>query len=141
MWSTILPSLVGFLGVLVGAFMVRGNERGRRRLDFIEKQLRDLYSPLHSIRQEIRALSELRVRIEGASDEAWRQLCADRNGTCATATLPSSSRMVQGSVAAPPAPSALLGKAAADSAKRQADLDAKALGLRSRQRCLPAPTR
>jgi hypothetical protein len=78
MWSAILPSLIGFLGVLVGVFMVRGNERGRRRLDFVERQLRDLYSPLHSFREEIRALSELRVRIQGAADEAWRELCADR---------------------------------------------------------------
>src|SRR4051812_38960544 len=78
MWSTILPSFIGFLGVLVGAFMVRGNERGRRRLDYVEKQLRDLYTPLHSLRQEIRALSELRVRIQHAADAAWRELCADR---------------------------------------------------------------
>jgi len=54
MWAAILPSLIGFLGVLVGAFMVRGNERGRRRLDFVQTQLRDLYSPLHSLRRSAR---------------------------------------------------------------------------------------
>jgi hypothetical protein len=76
MWTAIVPSIIGLLGVLVGAFMVRGNERGRRRLDFVERQLRDLYSPLHSLRQEIAALSELRVRIERAADGVWRELCA-----------------------------------------------------------------
>lgn len=75
MWSTILPSIVGLLGVVAGALMLRGNERSRQRLDFIEKQLRELYSPLHSLHQEIRTLSETRVRIQHASEAAWREIC------------------------------------------------------------------
>ena len=74
-WSAILPSLIGFLGVLVGAFMVRGNERGLRRLDFVDKQLPIPHSTAFG-RKSVRS-ARLRVRIQGAADSAWRELCAE----------------------------------------------------------------
>lgn len=78
MWTTLIPSVIGFLGVLAGAWLVRSNERQARKLEFVEKQLHELYSPLYATRKEIRSLSELRVRVADAADSAWRELCEDQ---------------------------------------------------------------
>jgi hypothetical protein len=43
----------------------------------MEKQLRELYSPLVSIRKRIRALSELRPRIAGEAQMVWEGLCSE----------------------------------------------------------------
>lgn len=67
-----LTPLLSFAAVFVGAWLVRANDRRRQQLDFIDKQLRQLYSPLLSLRREIRALSELRVRIQSISGATWR---------------------------------------------------------------------
>jgi hypothetical protein len=70
-----IAPIVGLIGVLIGARLNRGNERRRRQLDFIEKQLRELYSPLLGIRKQIRAYGGTRVRVQEATDAAWRELC------------------------------------------------------------------
>lgn len=69
--------IAGIGGVSIGAWLTGRNEAARRRLEFVEKQLRDLYSPLHSIRREIRSLSELRVRVQRTASESWQELAKE----------------------------------------------------------------
>jgi len=75
--SLIVPVAAGLGGVTLGAFLTAWNERRRRQLDFIEKQLEEFYAPLLSIRKHVRALSELRVRVATVSGAVWQELCAD----------------------------------------------------------------
>jgi hypothetical protein len=58
--------LLGFIGLFVGAWLTRSNESKKRRLEFFEKQLRELYGPLWGLRQEIQALSNFRLEVEQA---------------------------------------------------------------------------
>ena len=64
-------------GVALGAFLTAWNERRRHRLDFIEKQLQELYAPLLCIRKHVRALSELRLRVATVSGNVWEDLCSE----------------------------------------------------------------
>jgi len=73
----IIPAVAGLGGVILGAFLTAWNERRRRRLDFVEKQLQELYAPLLSIRKHVRALSELRPRVATVSGNVWEELCND----------------------------------------------------------------
>jgi hypothetical protein len=75
--SIVIPAAAGLGGVTLGAFLTAWNDRRRRRLDFIEKQLQELYAPLLSIRKHVRALSELRVRVATVSGNVWEELCTD----------------------------------------------------------------
>jgi hypothetical protein len=74
-----LTPLLSFAAVFIAAWLVRVNERHKRKLEFMDKQLRELYSPILSLRKEIRALSELRVRVSSAASETWHELC-EREG-------------------------------------------------------------
>jgi hypothetical protein len=65
------------VGVVVGAWLSGRRERRQRRLAFVEKQLKDFYSPMLGLRNEIRMRSELRVRISETADAVWRDLCED----------------------------------------------------------------
>lgn len=75
-WSISLavPALSGFVGVIVGALLTGRRDRKRHRLEFVEKQLHNFYSPMLGIRNEIRMRSELRVRIQGAANIEWAKL-------------------------------------------------------------------
>jgi hypothetical protein len=69
------PAVSGFLGVIVGAWLTACIERGKSRLAFCERQLRELYSPLLGIRQEISVLSEFRQEIRNAAGKVWAERC------------------------------------------------------------------
>ncbi len=69
--ATVSPLLAGYVGVWYGLKQIRVT----KRLDFIEKQLRDFYSMLLGIRKEIEAKSELRPRIQAKSTEVWQEEC------------------------------------------------------------------
>lgn len=71
--SPLVSAVAGLGGVFLGGWLTTRSERRRQRREFITKQLDELYGPLVSMRAEIRALSELRVRIERASDTTWRE--------------------------------------------------------------------
>lgn len=70
-----ISAITGLLGVYIGAQLANRQTYVQRKLDFYEKQLRELYSPLMGIRKEIRILSEFRVEGEKASDEWWKKVC------------------------------------------------------------------
>jgi len=70
-------SFLGALGgTLLGGWMNARREKTQRRVAFLERQLRDLYSPLLELRAEVRAHGELRLRVDNAADLVWRDLCA-----------------------------------------------------------------
>ena len=73
--SISVPALAGLAGVVVGAWLTGRRERNQRRLAFVERQLKDFYSPMLGLRNEIRMRSELRVRIHDAADVVWREFC------------------------------------------------------------------
>jgi len=74
--SIISPPIAGYFGLKFGLKQIKI----RKKLDFIEKQLNSFYSPLLGIHKEIRAKSELRVKIEKAGHEVWQEKCsAEKN--------------------------------------------------------------
>lgn len=68
-------AITGLLGVYIGAWLTKRQVVTQRKLDFYEKQLRELYSPLIGIRKEIQILSEFRLAGEKASQEWWQKVC------------------------------------------------------------------
>lgn len=66
--------LAGYIGVSYGLKQIRT----QKKLDFIERQLRKFYSPLLGCQKEIRAKSELRLKISKAAHESWKEVC-ERN--------------------------------------------------------------
>lgn len=77
---TIIPAATGLVGVLVGAgltsWFAARRERIQRRHAFIEKQLSEFYSPMLGLRAEVKALSDLRVKLQSEAGAAWGDLCA-----------------------------------------------------------------
>lgn len=71
----IAPILSGLIGVFVGAWLSRRQSQEQWKLDFYEKQLRELYSPLASTRKEIQILSEFRLAGAEASETWWQKVC------------------------------------------------------------------
>lgn len=67
-------SAVSALGsVFLWAWSSDRIDQRRRRRNFIEKQVQELYSPLLNIRRQVRALSELRER--ATAEGVWEELC------------------------------------------------------------------
>ncbi len=75
--SVAVPAAAGLGGVWLGVWLNARNERRRRQFDFMEKQLRELYSPLLSIRKHVRALSELRPQVATVAGNVWQELCRE----------------------------------------------------------------
>jgi hypothetical protein len=60
----------GILGVFLTAWLTNRREEAKRRVDFRTRQLDEFYGPLLALHKEIRARSELRVKIQNAVDQA-----------------------------------------------------------------------
>jgi hypothetical protein len=73
--SGITQSLIaagsGLIGVAIGGLITAYNQSATRKKDAIREQLRDFYSPLLGMRAEIKAKSELRLKITTAAHETW----------------------------------------------------------------------
>lgn len=71
----VLPSLftllAGFFGYRYGLKQLKN----QKKLEFIERQLREFYSPVLGCLKRIKAKSELRFEISKASDPAWQKIC------------------------------------------------------------------
>ncbi len=70
----IITAITGLIGVWLGSHISGGQNTKEKKLDFYEKQLRELYSPLLGIREEIRILSEFRLEGERAAHEWWLEV-------------------------------------------------------------------
>jgi|SRR5580700_2439168 hypothetical protein len=73
----LLPAAAGFGGVLVGAWLTSQRDQRQRQLAFLEKQLASFYSPLLGLRNEVRAQSRLRLRIQSEASAAWADISAE----------------------------------------------------------------
>lgn len=74
--SIAIPAIAGLVGVVIGAWLTGRREQRQRRMAFVEKQLKDFYSPMLGLRNEIHMRSDLRDRIHDAADVVWKNLCA-----------------------------------------------------------------
>jgi hypothetical protein len=61
-------------GVVVGGFITAYNQKHERRQRRISEQLAEFYSPMLALRAFVLAKSELRLKISGVADTAWRDL-------------------------------------------------------------------
>jgi hypothetical protein len=59
--------------------MSHKHEVDQRAYVFTERQLREFYSPLLGLRNEIRARSEVRLRVEQTANTVWREECEQRS--------------------------------------------------------------
>ena len=70
----IVPIIFTFVGYLFGKRQLKD----KIKLDFIDRQLREFYSPMHICIRRIRALGELREKRSELSYIAWKEICATR---------------------------------------------------------------
>jgi hypothetical protein len=70
--QTLMPAVAGLLGVAVGGWMQGHNQKRERENAFIKERLKDFYAPLLGMRSEIRAKSELRLKISSIAHAAWQ---------------------------------------------------------------------
>jgi hypothetical protein len=82
--ATLLPALLGLIGglggVALGAWLVQRRERQQRELAFVERQLKEFYSPMLGLRTEIETRTHLRGRIQTTAGAVWRDLTDGRPG-------------------------------------------------------------
>lgn len=76
-FHSVIPAFSGLLGVFVGSWLTIRRERLSRKLDFIEKQLRDFYSPMVGFFSDIFALNELEKKISECADDTWGELAKE----------------------------------------------------------------
>lgn len=73
-WAEIVPVLSGLAGVLIGGWITSKTQQKERRAKRIKEQLDQFYGPLLGMRAQILAKSEVRLKVSGATSEAWRKL-------------------------------------------------------------------
>lgn len=70
----VIPAMItlasGFLGYQYGISLFKK----QKRLDFIERQIREFYSPMVGCLKQINAMGELRFKIEKVSNSAWKKI-------------------------------------------------------------------
>jgi hypothetical protein len=67
--NPLISAASGLSGVFLGGWLTNRREQKKQRSDFITRQLSEFYGPLVSMRTEIRARGELRLKIETAMNE------------------------------------------------------------------------
>jgi len=70
-YAPLFTLLAGYFGMRYGLRQLRVE----KHLDFVTRQLNEFYSPLLGFQKAIRAKSELRLRISGAANRAWEEIC------------------------------------------------------------------
>ena len=73
-WAEIVAVLSGLAGVLIGGWITAKTQQKERRAKCIKEQLDQFYGPLLGMRAQILAKSEVRLKVSGATNEAWRKL-------------------------------------------------------------------
>jgi hypothetical protein len=69
--NTLIPAGSGLLGVLIGGWLTALNQKQERREAHFKSQLSEFYSPLLGIRSQIKAKSELRLKLSSVAGAAW----------------------------------------------------------------------
>jgi len=84
-WAELMGNILGgLLSASIGAgfvyyFAVRQIAK-QRSSDFRKQQLAEFYAPLAGMRQQVRAKSELRLKVSQAANTAWHELCERYRG-------------------------------------------------------------
>jgi len=74
--GALIAAAAGLVGVAVGGYWAAHNQRRERQQRRISEQLAEFYGPMLGLRAQVLARSELRLKISGAADVAWRLLVA-----------------------------------------------------------------
>jgi len=75
-----ITGATGLLGVLVGALATFHGQKKTRRHEHIKQQLAEFYSPLLSIHHEIRAKSEVRLKVHSLANAAFSEELSSSRG-------------------------------------------------------------
>jgi hypothetical protein len=71
----VIPALIILLSGYFGYRFGIKHFKYQKEIEFIEKQLREFYSPLIGYRFKIESISKNRVEIFKANDESWKEFC------------------------------------------------------------------
>ena len=71
--DTLIPAASGLVGVAIGGWLTALNQKRERREAHIKNQLSALYSPLVGIRSQIKAKSEVRLRLTNLANASWHE--------------------------------------------------------------------
>ncbi len=66
--------MAGLIGVCIGAWLTGRRERRAHLLSFYETQLKQFYSPMLGLRNEIKMCEDLQKRIHSISNTTWKEL-------------------------------------------------------------------
>jgi hypothetical protein len=69
--NALVPALSGLAGVGIGGWITSHNQKRERRETHIKEQLSEFYSPLLGIRSQIKAKSEVRLKVSNAAQALW----------------------------------------------------------------------
>lgn len=69
--NALVPALSGLAGVAIGGWITSLNQKRERRETHIKNQLSEFYSPLLGIRSQIKAKSEVRLKVSNAAQALW----------------------------------------------------------------------
>ncbi len=73
-WAQILiPALAALTGVLIGGLITSHNQKKERQHRRMREQLEGFYSVLLGMRLQILAKSELREKLRGIAEDAWKK--------------------------------------------------------------------
>jgi len=89
--SALIAAGAGIIGAAVGASVARWisskNNKSERRQRLLQQKLEEFYGPLLAIRSQIKAKSELRLRISQLAGEEWPKLIAAAKGGGVESTM------------------------------------------------------
>lgn len=80
-WAEIVPVLSGLAGVLIGGWITSKTQQKERRAKRIKEKLDQFYGPLLGMRAQILGKSEVRLKVSGATSEAWQELIGRSDDT------------------------------------------------------------
>lgn len=69
-----LPPLLTLLSGYLGFWYGRGQFKNQKKLEFVERQIREFYSPMLGYVKQKRAKSDLRYEIDQVSNSAWEKI-------------------------------------------------------------------
>ncbi len=69
--NTLIPAVSGLLGVAIGGWATALHQKRERRDAHIKSQLSEFYSPLLGIRSQIKAKSEVRLKVSTVAGGLW----------------------------------------------------------------------
>ncbi len=76
MWTlaqSLIAASAGLLGVLIGTIAATINAKRERKIARLNMQLQDFYSPMLGVRSEIKAKSEVRLKITSIASQAFTE--------------------------------------------------------------------